>query len=170
MYSFQDLLTVTSSQIETNVELFKENLTYFSIYMFQLKFSQINVLALTLSQLNQKLSKKAVLKEYTEEIERLRKDLMASREKNGIYLANENYQVCLFFIFCHFTPQISPSFHPEYSICLFQCSFLFYFIIFLLYIVVILVISFFDFLVSFRINGYIFLGGFKILKWGGYIN
>lgn len=137
MYSFQDLLTVTSSQIETNVELFKENLTYFSIYMFQLKFSQINVLALTLSQLNQKLSKKAVLKEYTEEIERLRKDLMASREKNGIYLANENYQVCLFFIFCHFTPQISPSFHPEYSICLFQCSFysilLFSFFILLLF-------------------------------------
>jgi kinesin family protein 11 len=42
---------------------------------------------------NQKLSKKAVLKEYTEEIERLRKDLMANREKNGVFLANENYQV-----------------------------------------------------------------------------
>ena len=34
------------------------------------------------------------MKEYTEEIERLRKDLMASREKNGVFLANENYQVC----------------------------------------------------------------------------
>ena len=45
-------------------------------------------------EVNQKLSKKAVLKEYTEEIERLRKDLMASREKNGVFLANENYQVC----------------------------------------------------------------------------
>ena len=44
-------------------------------------------------EVNQKLSKKAVLKEYTEEIERLRKDLMASREKNGVFLANENYQV-----------------------------------------------------------------------------
>ena len=44
-------------------------------------------------EINQKLSKKAVLKEYTEEIERLRKDLMASREKNGVFLANENYQV-----------------------------------------------------------------------------
>eukprot|EP00092_Neocalanus_flemingeri_P020555 GFUD01022268.1.p1 GENE.GFUD01022268.1~~GFUD01022268.1.p1 ORF type:complete len:1112 (-),score=327.91 GFUD01022268.1:215-3550(-) len=43
-------------------------------------------------EVNQKLSKKAVLKEYTEEIERLRKDLMASREKNGVFLANENYQ------------------------------------------------------------------------------
>ena len=43
--------------------------------------------------MNQKLSKKAVLKEYTEEIERLRRDLMASREKNGVYLANDNYQV-----------------------------------------------------------------------------
>jgi len=43
-------------------------------------------------EVNQKMSKKAVLKEYTEEIERLRKDLMASREKNGVFLANENYQ------------------------------------------------------------------------------
>jgi len=43
-------------------------------------------------EVNQKLSKKAVLKEYTEEIEKLRKDLMASREKNGVFLANENYQ------------------------------------------------------------------------------
>ena len=46
-------------------------------------------------EVNQKLSKKAVLKEYTEEIERLRKDLMASREKNGVFLANENYQVLI---------------------------------------------------------------------------
>merc|ERR1712142_1249783 len=34
-------------------------------------------------EVNQKLSKKAVLKEYTEEIERLRKDLLNLREKNG---------------------------------------------------------------------------------------
>jgi len=46
-------------------------------------------------EVNQKLSKKAVLKEYTEEIERLRRDLMASREKNGVYLANDNYQSLL---------------------------------------------------------------------------
>ena len=39
------------------------------------------------------MSKKAVLKEYTEEIERLRRDLMANREKNGVFLANDNYQV-----------------------------------------------------------------------------
>ena len=38
------------------------------------------------------MSKKAVLKEYTEEIERLRKDLMASREKNGVFLEHSNYQ------------------------------------------------------------------------------
>ena len=31
------------------------------------------------------------MQEYTEEIERLRKDLQASRDKNGIYLAQENY-------------------------------------------------------------------------------
>ena len=44
-------------------------------------------------EVNKKLSKESVLKECTEEIERLRKDLMASREKNGVFLANENYQV-----------------------------------------------------------------------------
>ena len=43
-------------------------------------------------EVNQRMSKKAVLKEYTEEIERLRKDLMASREKNGVFLENSNYQ------------------------------------------------------------------------------
>jgi len=32
-----------------------------------------------------------LLKEYTEEIERLRRDLLASRERNGVYLAQENY-------------------------------------------------------------------------------
>ena len=32
------------------------------------------------------------LQEYTEEIERLRRDLQASRDKNGIYLAQENYE------------------------------------------------------------------------------
>lgn len=42
-------------------------------------------------ELNQKLSKKALLKEYTEEIERLRRDLLATRERNGVYLAQDNY-------------------------------------------------------------------------------
>jgi len=31
------------------------------------------------------------LQEYTEEIERMRKDLQAARDKNGIFLAEENY-------------------------------------------------------------------------------
>jgi hypothetical protein len=30
---------------------------------------------------------------YTEEIERLREDLMANREKNGVFLSNDNYRV-----------------------------------------------------------------------------
>ncbi|XP_015172129.1 PREDICTED: bipolar kinesin KRP-130-like [Polistes dominula] len=42
-------------------------------------------------EINQKLSKKALLKEYTEEIERLRRDLLATRERNGVYLAQDNY-------------------------------------------------------------------------------
>ena len=33
----------------------------------------------------------ACLQEYTEEIERLKKDLYAAREKNGIFLSAENY-------------------------------------------------------------------------------
>ncbi|XP_063982789.1 kinesin-like protein Klp61F [Diachasmimorpha longicaudata] len=42
-------------------------------------------------EINQKLSKKALLKEYTEEIERLRRDLQATRDRNGVYLAHDNY-------------------------------------------------------------------------------
>lgn len=42
-------------------------------------------------EVNQKLTKKALLKEYNEEIERLRRDLQAAREKNGIFLAEDNY-------------------------------------------------------------------------------
>merc|ERR550539_1357347 len=43
-------------------------------------------------EVNQKMSKSAKLKEYTHEMERLRKDLMAAREKNGIFVAHDNYQ------------------------------------------------------------------------------
>lgn len=42
-------------------------------------------------EINQKLFKRALLKEYTEEVERLRKDLMATRDKNGIYLSQDKY-------------------------------------------------------------------------------
>ncbi|KFB51720.1 AGAP007502-PA-like protein [Anopheles sinensis] len=45
---------------------------------------------------NQKLSKKTVIKEYTEEIDRLKRDLMAARDKNGIYLAEETYNEMLY--------------------------------------------------------------------------
>ncbi|TKR65189.1 hypothetical protein L596_025630 [Steinernema carpocapsae] len=43
-------------------------------------------------EVNEKLSRRALLKEYNEEIERLRKDLMAAREQNGVYLDAENYE------------------------------------------------------------------------------
>jgi kinesin family protein 11 len=46
-------------------------------------------------EINQKLTKKAMLKAYTEEIERLRRDLTATREKNGVYLDAENYEQML---------------------------------------------------------------------------
>lgn len=42
-------------------------------------------------EINQKLTKKVILKEYSEEIDRLKRDLEAAREKNGIYLAEETY-------------------------------------------------------------------------------
>lgn len=43
-------------------------------------------------EMNQRLTKKALLREYTQEIERLRRDLQAAREKNGIYIEEENYK------------------------------------------------------------------------------
>jgi kinesin family protein 11 len=42
-------------------------------------------------EINQKLTKKALMREYTEEIERLRRDVQAAREKSGFYIAEENY-------------------------------------------------------------------------------
>ncbi|XP_012889776.1 PREDICTED: kinesin-like protein KIF11 [Dipodomys ordii] len=44
-------------------------------------------------EVNQKLTKKALIKEYTEEIERLKRDLAAAREKNGVYISEENFKV-----------------------------------------------------------------------------
>lgn len=32
------------------------------------------------------------MKQYTEEIEKLRRDLFATRERNGVYLADDNYK------------------------------------------------------------------------------
>ncbi|CAD1468541.1 unnamed protein product, partial [Heterotrigona itama] len=43
-------------------------------------------------EINQKLSKREFLKQYTEEIEKLRRDLLASRDRNGVYLADDNYK------------------------------------------------------------------------------
>ncbi|XP_078269009.1 kinesin-like protein KIF11 [Rhinoraja longicauda] len=43
-------------------------------------------------EVNQKLTKRALIKEYTEEIERLKRDLAAARDKNGVYMSVENYE------------------------------------------------------------------------------
>lgn len=43
-------------------------------------------------EINQKLTKKNLMKEYNEEIEKLRKDLQASRDKNGIFINEDNYR------------------------------------------------------------------------------
>uniref|UniRef100_A0A8C9W7N3 Kinesin-like protein n=1 Tax=Scleropages formosus TaxID=113540 RepID=A0A8C9W7N3_SCLFO len=44
-------------------------------------------------EVNQKLTKRALIKEYTEEIERLKRDLAAARDKNGVYLSTENFDI-----------------------------------------------------------------------------
>jgi kinesin family protein 11 len=43
-------------------------------------------------EINQMVTRKGLLKEYNDEIERLRRDLIAAREKTGIYLDKENYE------------------------------------------------------------------------------
>ncbi|KAF9904746.1 kinesin motor protein cin8 [Linnemannia zychae] len=43
-------------------------------------------------EINQKMTKKALIKEYLVEIDRLKADLNATREKNGVYLTQESYQ------------------------------------------------------------------------------
>uniref|UniRef100_A0A8D0GFF4 Kinesin motor domain-containing protein n=1 Tax=Sphenodon punctatus TaxID=8508 RepID=A0A8D0GFF4_SPHPU len=42
-------------------------------------------------EVNQKLTKKALIKEYTEEIERLKRDLASARDKNGVYMSTDSY-------------------------------------------------------------------------------
>ncbi len=43
-------------------------------------------------QINQMINKKTLLKEFTFEIERLKSELIATRQRNGVYLSNENYE------------------------------------------------------------------------------
>ncbi|EKD21791.1 uncharacterized protein L3040_005301 [Drepanopeziza brunnea f. sp. 'multigermtubi'] len=43
-------------------------------------------------QVNQMVNKKTLLKEFTFEIERLKSELIATRQRNGVYLSNESYE------------------------------------------------------------------------------
>jgi len=43
-------------------------------------------------QLNQIVSKKTLLKEFTAEIEKLKSELIATRQRNGVYLTSETYE------------------------------------------------------------------------------
>ncbi|GAB7357684.1 hypothetical protein MBLNU459_g0173t1 [Dothideomycetes sp. NU459] len=43
-------------------------------------------------QVNQMVSKKTLLKEFTGEIEKLKSELIATRQRNGVYLTQENYE------------------------------------------------------------------------------
>ncbi|XP_034537702.1 kinesin-like protein KIF11 [Notolabrus celidotus] len=52
-------------------------------------------------EVNQKLTKRTLIKEYTEEIERLKRDLAATRDKNGVYLSTENYESMMTRITAH---------------------------------------------------------------------
>lgn len=42
-------------------------------------------------EVNQRLTKKTVIKEFTEEIDRLKRDLMAARNKDGVFLTEDSY-------------------------------------------------------------------------------
>ncbi|GFU14469.1 kinesin-like protein KIF11-A [Nephila pilipes] len=42
-------------------------------------------------EVNQKMTKRALIREYTEEIERLRRDLIALRNKEGFFIDSDNY-------------------------------------------------------------------------------
>jgi kinesin family protein 11 len=43
-------------------------------------------------EVNQKLTKKALIKQYEDEIEQLKRDLSATRDKNGFFMDIENYE------------------------------------------------------------------------------
>lgn len=43
-------------------------------------------------QVSQMINKKTLLREFTSEIERLKSELIATRQRNGVYLSNENYE------------------------------------------------------------------------------
>ncbi|KAI9708964.1 MAG: kinesin motor protein cin8 [Bogoriella megaspora] len=43
-------------------------------------------------QVNSMISKKTLLKEFTAEIEKLKSELIATRQRNGVYLTTENYE------------------------------------------------------------------------------
>ena len=43
-------------------------------------------------QVNQMISKKTLLREFTAEIEKLKGELVATRQRNGVYLATENFE------------------------------------------------------------------------------
>ena len=43
-------------------------------------------------QTNQLISKYTLLREFTAEIEKLKSDLVATRQRNGVYLTNDNYE------------------------------------------------------------------------------
>lgn len=43
-------------------------------------------------QINQMVNKKTLLKEFTMEIEKLKGELIATRQRNGVYLSNEDYE------------------------------------------------------------------------------
>jgi len=61
-------------------------------------------------EVNQKLSKKTVLKEYNDEIERLRRELVSVQEQQGVYVALENYQEMMAEVFHWIHPHKLSSF------------------------------------------------------------
>jgi kinesin family member 11 len=46
-------------------------------------------------EVNQRITRRGLLKEYNDEIDRLRRYLLAAKEKHGVYLDKENYEYVL---------------------------------------------------------------------------
>ncbi|KAG2176238.1 hypothetical protein INT43_005472 [Umbelopsis isabellina] len=46
-------------------------------------------------EVNQRMTKKELIKEYIHEIERLKSDLQATREKNGVFMSSDSYRLLL---------------------------------------------------------------------------
>ncbi|KAJ8406880.1 hypothetical protein AAFF_G00291560 [Aldrovandia affinis] len=63
----------------------------FTMKLSTLEYASRAMNILNKPEVNQKLTKRTLIKEYTEEIERLKRDLATARDKNGVYLSGDTF-------------------------------------------------------------------------------